>query len=260
MPGDASQGCQRGVADWAGNIVAFVLVITANAMANIVPLGGKTTGEVSALYPSLFTPAGFTFGIWALIYSALTLFIVYQALPGQHGNERIARISGWFKVNCAGNALWIFAWHYDFIWMSLALMLVILATLLLMYRSLAIVDRSAPLAERCLLQFPISLYTGWISVALIANISAVQTAMDWNNVGLDAITWTLLKIAVAAVVASTVITQRRDRVFVLVIAWAAYGISVGQAATPAVAGAATLAMMFGVLLVLLETGRRLRSR
>ena len=62
---------QRQATDWAGNIVALVIVITVNALANILPIAGKTTGEISGKYASLFTPAGFTFGIWSLIYAAL---------------------------------------------------------------------------------------------------------------------------------------------------------------------------------------------
>ena len=54
----------RSIADWGGNILAFVLVIVVNGMANGIPLGGQTTGEISAKYPSLFTPAGYVFSIW----------------------------------------------------------------------------------------------------------------------------------------------------------------------------------------------------
>lgn len=253
-------GSPRRATDWAGNIAAFVIVVAANFLANAVPLGGQTTGEISAKYPSLFTPAGFTFAIWGLIYGALALFVCYQALPAQRRNGSIARISGWFKANCAGNALWIFAWHYDFLWTSLVLMAVILVTLIAMYDSLGIVDRYAPAGERWLMQLPIGMYTAWISVASIANISAVQVAMGWDDVGLDVVTWTQLKIALAAVIAATVIARRGDRLFVLVIGWAAYGISVSQAATPAIAGAATSVVFLALLLVAVETGRKIFGR
>jgi hypothetical protein len=51
------------------NFITFALVLTVNALANILPINGLTTGEVSDSYINLFTPAGFTFSIWGLIYT-----------------------------------------------------------------------------------------------------------------------------------------------------------------------------------------------
>ena len=53
------------------NIIGFVLVIIMNTLANTLPINGFTTGELSALYPNLFVPAGFTFSIWGVIYLLL---------------------------------------------------------------------------------------------------------------------------------------------------------------------------------------------
>ena len=72
---------ERDIRDWGGNIVALVVVVLVNALANGLPLGGQSTGEVSAKYESLFTPAGYAFAIWGLIYLALFAFVIYQAGP-----------------------------------------------------------------------------------------------------------------------------------------------------------------------------------
>ena len=61
-------------------LLAVLMVIAVNAAANIVPLGGYNTGELSAMYPTGFTPAGRTFGIWSLIYLGLLTFGI-AALP-----------------------------------------------------------------------------------------------------------------------------------------------------------------------------------
>ena len=95
---------KRTLGDWAGNIVALAIVIMVNALANILRFGGNSTGQVSDKYHSLFTPAGFTFSIWSLIYLLLAAFVVYQSLPSQRENAALARISMWFKVGCAANA------------------------------------------------------------------------------------------------------------------------------------------------------------
>lgn len=250
----------RSISDWGGNIAAFFFVIAVNALANGVPIGGQTTGEVSAKYSSLFTPATFTFSIWGLIYLSLTAFIVYQSLPAQRANSVIARIGLPFKLSCLANAVWIFAWHYDQLLLSMALMLTILGTLVVIYRALGESAAAMSVADRILLSFPFSLYTGWITVATIANFSAVQSGWGWNDLGLTAIEWTWLKLAVAGAIGATVVALRRDPVYILVIAWAAFGIFSKQSATPAVAGAAATLSMLAALLALLAliaiVGRR----
>jgi hypothetical protein len=247
----------RSLKDWGGNILAFVAVIAANVMANAIPLGGQTTGEISAKYNTLFTPAGFTFGIWGLIYLALTAFVVYQALPSQRSNQTIARVSPLFMVNCAANAAWIFVWHYDLLWLSLLLMVAILITLVQIFRLLLAAGPAASLAEWFCLRLPFSLYTGWITVATIANLSCVQFAMGWDNAGLSAVDWTLLKLAIAGAVGASVILRVADVPYVLVIAWAAFGIASKQTATPEIVGAATV---LSVLAVLLATASVIRSK
>ena len=61
------------------SIVFFVGMVAMNYLAVSLPLGGNTTGELSDMYPNLFTPAGFTFSIWGLIYTALFVYIIFQA-------------------------------------------------------------------------------------------------------------------------------------------------------------------------------------
>ena len=49
-------------------LATYLAMITMNALANIVPIGGRTTGEVSENYTNLFAPTGLTFSIWGVIY------------------------------------------------------------------------------------------------------------------------------------------------------------------------------------------------
>src|SRR5665647_1322355 len=66
-------------------IVSFVGMIAANTAAVILPLNNISTKEVSDLYPNLFTPAPYTFSIWAVIYLALAGFVIYQINPPHRG-------------------------------------------------------------------------------------------------------------------------------------------------------------------------------
>jgi len=62
-----------------GNIIAVILTIIVNALANILPIGGKYTGELSDNIPNLFVPAGITFAIWGIIYVLIIIFAIYLA-------------------------------------------------------------------------------------------------------------------------------------------------------------------------------------
>jgi benzodiazapine receptor len=249
---------QRSAKDWGGNIVAFIVVIIVNGMANGIPLNGQNTGEISAKYPSLFTPAGFTFSIWGLIYLSLAAFVIYQALPAQRNSSLIAKISPLFMASCAANAAWIFVWHYDLLWLSLLLMAAMLVSLIQIYRTLAAAGPAGSKSEWLFLRLPFSLYTGWITVATIANISCVQFAMGWDDLGLSALDWTLLKLAIAGAIGATVILRTGDIAYVLVIAWAAFGIASRQVGTPEVVGAAATLSVLAVLLAVAEVVRRPR--
>ncbi len=95
-------------------------------------------------------------------------------------------------------------------------------------------------------------------MATIANISVLQTHYGWDTVALSAEQWTFLKLALAGAIGAFVVLRLRDPVFVLVVAWAAYGISVMQSATPAVSGAAMTLSLLALILAANEGVSRLR--
>lgn len=242
----------RRIDDWGGNLLAFAIVIATNVLSNALPINGQTMAEISAKYASLFTPAGFTFSIWGVIYLGLLAFVIYQALPAQRESRLLSSISRPFQVNCAANVAWIIVWHYDLVALSLVIMLVILATLVMVYRRLWVHIDRASIAEHVALHLPFSLYLGWVTVATIANASILQHACGWDSLLITPVSWALLKLALAGAVAATMVIRYGDAIFVLVVAWGAYGISVMQSSTPAVSGAAISLALLSLLLAASE--------
>ncbi len=239
----------RSFTEWTGNILAFVFTITLNGLANGVPLGGQTTGELSDKYPSLFTPAGYVFSIWGLIYLTLTVFIVWQALPQQRHNANLTAIRTPFLISCAANGAWILAWHYDQLILSLLIMITLLCALIQIYRQLNRQKANSPAAERWILHLPFSIYLGWITVAVIANFSAFQIDQGWDNAIFSATTWTLLKIGLAATISTLVLLKYRDLAFMLVTVWACIGIATKHSTTPWIGTFAAATALLGLLLV-----------
>lgn len=227
------------------NVAAFAAVLVINALANLLPLGGVTTGEISDGYPSLFTPAAYVFSIWGLIYLLLGVFVVYQALPAQRDNPRLERLGYAFALSCAFNIGWLFAWHYQVIWLTQVLMLGLLGTLIVCYERLGIGRRETQGIERWTLELPFSIYLGWITVATVANTSILLLELGFDG-GSFAPALTVLVIVVAAAIGLQALRLRSDLGFALVLVWAFVGIAVEQAgnAPAVVAGAlATAALL-----------------
>ncbi len=241
------------------NTFGLALVLVVNALANILPINGVTTGAVSDRYDNLFVPAGYTFSIWGLIYLLLVLFVVYEwmaAGKGQSAGSFNSRVRVWFFVSCLANAGWIFAWHYGLLPLTLVLMLVLLGSLLTIYLRLGIGVASVTRTEKYLVHLPFSVYLGWITVASIANVAAFLTSIHWGALGLSTQFWAVAGIAVATAIAVAVAFRRRDVYFCLVIDWALAGILVkrlGDATVPdggvVVATIAALAIVSAAVVV-----------
>ena len=205
-------------------LVSFLLMITVNALASILPINGLDTGAVSDLYPNLFAPAGITFAIWGLIYLLLAIFTVYQFVQpaSKKAADRMKRVQVLFIISSLANSFWIFAWHYQQIAISLVLMLIILLCLIICDRQLAVSQLS--FREKLLMRLPFSVYFGWISVATVANVTALLVDIKWNRAGLSESFWTVIILVVAALIALAVITSRRNWAYGLVFVWAYIGI------------------------------------
>lgn len=225
------------------NAAAFLLVVAVNVGANALPLNGRTAGEISDLLPSYFTPAGYTFSIWSLIYLSLLGFIIFQSLPAQRQRPFQSKIGWLFIANCVANSAWIFAWHFGFYTLSVFIMIAILLTLIAIYARLKIgvPGQNVPLAERLLVRFPFSIYLGWISVATIANIASVLAFLGWDGFGIAEPVWSAIMMSVAVILAGLLLFNRRDFAYAGVLVWALFGIRTAQSGEPIVASVAVVA-------------------
>lgn len=209
------------------NVLGFILTIVVNALANILPINGQGTGEVSDAYPNLFAPAGFTFAIWGVIYLALGLFVLYQlglfSKGKKHHLQIVARIKWSFVIASLANSAWIFAWHYNQIFRSVLIMLILLIALLDIYEAVN-KEPSQSAIEKIAVQGAFSIYLGWISVATIANITTFLVSINWNGFGISDQTWTMIVILVATVLTLIFVFNKKDIPYAFVTLWALFGI------------------------------------
>jgi hypothetical protein len=221
------------------NLLGFIGTVVVNALANILPINNITTGALSDLYPNLFVPAGLTFAIWGVIYVLLGIFVIYPLVPRVRRDPQkvqfVQRIGPLFFVSCLANIGWIFAWHYQVLPLSLVLMLVLLGSLLAIYLRLNIGKSEATKAEKYLVHLPFSVYLGWITVATIANVTALLVDINWNTFGLGEQFWAVAVIIVGIAIALSILFTRRDIYYCLVVDWALLGILLKRLADTSVA-------------------------
>lgn len=262
------------------SLAGFIIVVVVNALANILPINGVNTGELSDEIPNLFVPAGLTFAIWGLIYLLLAGYAVavlaeaFGKRPTKWWNSGDGRV---FSINMIANAAWIFAWHYRLVPLSLGIMLAILVTLVMLAERIVARRRSSSAGEglqaadsfarlrRFFLSTPILVYLGWICVATIANVTALLVTSGWDGFGIDPRIWTVAAIAAGAVVAFLLIILRDTVAAPLVVVWAYAGIVIKRSSTDGdfsrpiwiAALVAAGLIVFGILSRFLATRRRL---
>jgi hypothetical protein len=219
------------------NVIAFVVVVVVNALATTLPLGGMTTGQLADLYPNLFVPAGLTFSIWGIIYILLGVYAVYglvfSSRKSEPSNSFMEKVGILFIVTCAANAGWIFAWQYRILALSLVCMVVLLVVLILIYNRLNVGRTSGGAAEKYLVHLPMSIYLGWISIATIANVTAVLVYYQWNRFGAGEQAWAVIMMVVGILLGLLLLFYRKDIFYTLVVDWAVLGILLKRMAVDA---------------------------
>jgi hypothetical protein len=212
----------------SSNFIAVILTIAVNSLANILPINGKYTGELSDKIPNLFVPSGITFAIWGVIYILLILFAIYQARDF-FKKEKIempylTKITHFFLLASAANIIWIFLWHYEQVGLSLLAMIVLLISLIAIYLNLNIGQEKVSLKEKMFIHIPFSVYLGWITVATIANITSLLVTIGWDGFGISDVAWTVIVLCIATLLTIIILYKRKDIAYSLVILWALVGI------------------------------------
>ncbi|MFX1565922.1 MAG: hypothetical protein ACFFCH_08025 [Promethearchaeota archaeon] len=243
------------------NIFAVISVIIVNILANALPIFGVYTGWVSDAYPNFFTPAGYVFSIWFIIYLQAIIFMIYQARASQGSASYLPKISFFYFFAGLANIAWIFVFHYSYAFMvanppyflaSLVLLLVVFLMLLLAYLRLRVGVETVPRSEKLAVHLHFSVYLGWISVATVAAIaSSINILVPAIPTEIQHLA-TAIMLFVALLLALLMIYLRRDYGFALVFLWAGAGIGVKWITIPIIfysAIAVAIILVIGMILI-----------
>jgi hypothetical protein len=242
------------------NLIGFIATVIVNFLAVLLPIAGNTTQQLSDDLPNLFVPAGITFSIWTFIYIFLGLFSIYQ-MRDIFKTEKIEMkylndIGYFFIIGSIANITWIFLWHYKLVPLSLIFMIFLLLSLIIIYLRLKIGKSEVSSIEKIAVHVPFSIYLGWITVATIANVTAVIVDLGLNSFGwppeaffgLLPVALTILVILVAVLITFAMLILRKDYAYSLVIIWALMGIFIKQIASNLTVGITALVSSILILL------------
>ena len=243
------------------NIFALIVTIVLNYLSNTGIFNGNTMSTVSAAYQNLFTPAGYAFSIWGLIYLGLAAFVIYHAVISFKSNQEnnvVLKVGWWFVISCIANCAWIFAWLYDYTGLSVIIMIMLLFSLVMIILKTRMELDDLPMKQIAFVWWPFSLYAGWITVALIANIAAWLTKINWDGFGISSITWTIIMIIIAGIIYLLMTWQRNMREYALVGVWGLLAIAVANWTTePSIVQSS---IIISVILFVSSTVHAIRNR
>lgn len=232
----------------------FIITVIVNYLSNTGIFNDNTMASVSARYQNLFTPAGYAFSIWGLIYLGVFAFIIYQArslFKKNASDEIVVRTGWWFVLSCIANCSWVLAWLYEYTGLSVLIMLVLLVCLLRVVINANKIHTDARV--KTFVVWPFSIYTGWICVALVANIAAWLTKIQWDGLGIAETSWAIIMICVAGGILLFVALNRALPGFSLVGVWALVAISLADwNKAPLVAKAALVVSIILLISVVLQ--------
>ncbi|HAI84314.1 MAG TPA: hypothetical protein DCL43_11650 [Chitinophagaceae bacterium] len=245
------------------NAVAFFIALTLSQMSAIPGvLADASVSSISGKYPTLFTPAGFTFAIWGIVYIGLISMVVHQLWCAfkynttHESNIALRQMRYAFAINNIATALWSWFWVNDAIGIAAVLITMQLITLTYIAIQVPLQLKSASTKQLWLVLIPLSIYWGWICIATIANWSCYLVNFSQPLLGFLPQGYTIALLFVGVVIAWWVLWRMHNYVLPIVFIWAFLGIAakrvqlISEAGSIAVNNAAHVAI--GLLVVALS--------
>lgn len=225
---------------FAKAIATLVMIVAAfviNALSNLVPLNGKSVGELSntVFQGVLMTPANYAFAIWGVIYLGVFAFGIHQVLPQVRSQRKLDSLRSLMMWASGAQIAWIFIFLSRQFVLSLVAMVVIWIALCLGYLHMAKM-RPFPRSQQWTIQVPWSIYFSWISVATIVNVAIALFSVGWTGGFLSPQMWTMALMIVAMGIGMVAVWIHGDLAFAGVFIWALVAIAIRHQEIPALFG------------------------
>lgn len=239
---------------WIGMIL-LIGTLVVNSFGAFGVFNGMSQKDISDMNGTLITPAPSTFSIWSVIYALLIAAAVVMIVKNkdEYYGQAIDGISMLFWLSSGLNMLWIVIFSFNLIGVSALVILAFAIILSLLILQLGKIQTG----NQWLLPAAFGMYTGWLLIATVVNISSWLVSIDWQGFGIAADVWGIIILIVAVVVTAGVTLITKNAILPVPVAWGYFGIYKSLTSIDGFAGAyPALAMtaMVGIGVLLVMTG------
>jgi hypothetical protein len=239
----------------------FVLAQIAASYITKIVGDGVSMAELSEIYPFPLLPAKYVFAIWGLLFPLLIAYAIYQILPANSRDALLEKIgfktagaffitTVWLLVTQLGNVV-----NVDFIFS--------LATLASLLWAMFIIEQhylKLSTLEYCFVYVPISMLSGWITVAALLTVSSFLEVADLN-LWQDIVSIALLVMATIFVLAIFFLSNGNN-FYIAPVIWGMIGIwqGSGQECSSKTIGDCALICAFILVVVIVKNPSKSRGR
>lgn len=220
------------------NLVMLGLTLFFNFLTATGQLNDLSQAEVSGMYPTKITPAGFAFSIWGVIYTLVAISLVWMLY--KHKERKIAEVIDamgyWFIIASVANILWTITFSY----LQLPLSTVLIFILLLALTRILMKLSKIRINMNAFFSVTFGIYSGWVLIASVVNVAASLVQAEWQAFGISELVWATIILVAAVVIVYYVTYRTTNAILPLPVAWAYYAIFVGEGLTIALFGAVIL--------------------
>lgn len=233
-------------------VLAIVSAFIGSGAAGGTPIAEAAGGALAA-DATLIAPAGPAFAIWTLIYLGLLAYAVWQFFPAVRAEPRHRALGYPIAASMLLNAAWILSVQAGLLWVSVVVIVALLAVLCWLY---ATCIRRPPhaLTDALVTDGTIGLYLGWVSVATAANVTAALVASGFDGWGLPPEMWSVLVIELAAIAIAVLgVISRGGLAPMIAASWGLAWVAVGRLSGEPYSVATGVAAIIGVVLIVVST-------
>lgn len=204
------------------NLIMLILVFVFNFLTGTGKINGLSQADISAMFPTKITPAGFAFSIWGLIYTLVLITVLWMLY--KHKDEEMSQVihgvGWWFNISALANILWTITFSYLKVALSTLLIALLLISLVMILLNLSKLN----LKLKSIFPIAFGLYAGWVMIATVVNIAASLVQIRWGGFGLSETMWANIILIVALAIVFFVTYRTTNVIIPLPVAWAYFAI------------------------------------
>ncbi len=217
---------------------------------------GNTVVQPLSLYPTLLSPIPLSFYIFAVLLVGMVGLSVFQFLPKQRTNKRLAKSRFHLSASLLLFGLWAMTWCYDLLFAS-AISAVLMAIALARAAMNLELRAAAKPSEIWLLRAPTLLFFGWATFLAVVNWATLFQSLTWKLKWLSPDAWAIILILALALFSLWFCFRYLDLFFITAVVWGLIGIALKKGVSVSVSRTVWLSIFVMALVILIKAPRKL---